>query len=85
LTPVFTLQGCLCEGKINGDAVNRKECHYGGYHFRDRGKPEVFAAGAKPEKRLGKPTIPFNSLWRNGAGISLEAGLKAPWGCANAD
>lgn len=42
--------GRLCEGKINGDAVSRKECHYGGYHFRDRGKPEVFAAGAKPEK-----------------------------------
>lgn len=49
--------GRLCEGKINGDAVSRKECHYGGYHFRDRGKPEVFAAGAKPEKTLRKSLI----------------------------
>jgi hypothetical protein len=38
--------GHLCEGKINGDAVTRKECHYRGYHFCDRGKPEVFACGA---------------------------------------
>jgi hypothetical protein len=49
--------GRLCEGKINGDAVNRKECHYGGYHLRDRGKPEVFAARVSPEKRLNKRTI----------------------------
>ena len=49
--------GRLCEGKINGDAVSRKECHYGGYHFRDRGKPEVVAAGAKPEKFPGKPLL----------------------------
>jgi len=45
--------------------VNRKECHYGGYHFRDRGKPEVFALLAKPEKMPGKSAVSRAfPLWR---------------------
>jgi hypothetical protein len=67
--------GRLCEGKINGDAVNRKECHYGGYHFCDRGKPEVFAAGANARKFTGEPLVFFRPLWRNATGIFLRTGL----------
>lgn len=57
LTPVFYPAGRLCEGKINGDAVSRKECHYGGYHLRDKGKPEVVARRASPGKHPEKPAI----------------------------
>jgi hypothetical protein len=71
--------GRLCEGKINGDAMSRKECHYGGYHFCDRGKPEVFAARTKPEKSLRKsvisPPFPLMRRRRYRAGKWLEGDL----------
>lgn len=79
--------GRLCEGKINGDALSRKECHYGGYHFCDRGKPEVFADEAKPEKSPRKSIISLPSpLWRRlgyFAGERFDGGLmerKRPLG-----
>ena len=67
--------GRLCEGKINGDGVNRKECHYGGYHFRDRGKPEVFAGKATLEKVVGKPITFCRFPLGRGSRVVAKVGL----------